>query len=248
MPAIQKTAKKLKLFVKPEAVTHRGMKIPAKHLRFGGSNFIDDEAFLSSGEKEAERLQTNFGLSRNMALLDLGCGPGRLPIGIISKIGEIRAYRGVDVSKTPVEWCNKHIGKDYPTFQFTHLDIKNERYNPSGSGSIGLPFPDSSFDIIYLYSVFSHMKTPDIEAYLNEFKRLLKPTGKVFLTAFVEDKVPEMEENPPNYKQDWKGALHCVRYEKNFFKKMIKGHGFNVDKLDYGTETDGQSGFYISSV
>ena len=247
MPAKQ-VAKKLKSFVKSEAVTHRGMTIPAKHLRFGGSNFIDDEAFLSSGEHEAERLQSSFGLSRNMALLDLGCGPGRLPIGILRKIGEIRAYRGVDVSQTPIEWCSKYIEKEHPTFQFTHMDIKNERYNPSGSSSVGLPFPDASFDVIYLYSVFSHMKTPDIQAYLTEFKRLLKATGKVFLTAFTEDKVPEMEENPPNYKQDWKGALHCVRYEKKFFKKLLKDYGFTVDKLEYGTETDGQSGFYLSSL
>ncbi len=245
MPAKQ-IAKKLKRLVIPETVTHRGLTLPAVHLRFGGKNFLDDEAFLSSGEKEAERLQSSFGLSKNMALLDLGCGPGRLPIGIISKIGEIRAYRGVDVSETPIAWCKKHIEKQYPTFQFKRTDVKNERYNPRGSDVAALPFPDASFDIIYLYSVFSHMKTPDIKAYLSEFKRLLKPTGKVFLTAFVEEDVPEMEENPKNYKQEWKGELHCVRFEKKFFKKIIKDQGFNIDKFEYGVETDGQSGYYLS--
>jgi len=222
------------------------MVIPAKYLRFGGTNFAHDESFLSSGEDEAIRLQREFGIHKGSAVLDIGCGPGRLPIGILSKIGELRAYRGIDVSDAPIEWCKKYIEKKYPTFQFLKINAKNERYNPTGTEQIKLPFTDQAFDIIYLYSVFSHMKTPDIKAYLSEFKRLLKPTGKVFLTAFTEEFVPDMEENPPNYKTGWKGALHCVRYEKNCFNKLISDHGFKVDKYEYGVETDGQSGFYLS--
>ena len=178
--------------------------------------------------------------------MDIGCGPGRLPIGIISRIGELRAYRGIDVSGTPIEWCKKYIGEKYPTFQFIHINAKNERYNPDGSPLERLPFPDKAFDIIYLYSVFSHMKPPDIKYYLSEFRRLLKPIGHIFLTAFVEKNVPEMEENPPDYKQQWKGALHCVRYEKKFFEKMLRDHGFKIEKHAYGAETDGQSGYYLS--
>jgi len=245
---VKKAAKKLRGIVRCETATHRGVTIPAKFLRSGGDNFADDEAFLSSGEKEAERLQQEFGLRKTMAVLDIGCGPGRLPIGILSTIGEIAAYRGVDVSETPIAWCNKHIENLYPTFQFTHLNVKNERYNPEGKEAISLPFQDGSFDIIYLYSVFSHMKTPDIKAYLSEFKRLLKSTGHVFLTAFIEKSVTEMEENPEGYKQTWKGALHCVRYEKGFFERLLAEHGFAIEKFHHGTEADGQSSLVLSAV
>ncbi|MFH1671004.1 MAG: class I SAM-dependent methyltransferase [Patescibacteria group bacterium] len=242
---IKNVARRLKRLVRSDVTKHRGVTIPAKHLRYGGSHFIDNEDFLHSGEREAMRLQGEFGLRKGSALLEIGCGPGRLSIGILNTIGELRAYRGVDVSKVAIDWCKKHIEQKYPTFQFFHADFKNDRYNPEGTKAIVLPFPDQAFDIIYLYSVFSHMKTPDIRAYLNEFKRLLKPTGSIFLTAFIEENVPEMEENPADYKQDWKGALHCVRYDKAHFEKLVGEFGFAIEKYKQGVETDGQSSLIL---
>jgi len=49
------------------------------------------------------------------------------------------------------------------------IDVENTRYNPEGekfSEKFKLPFDDHSFDIIYLYSVFSHMTDQDIIIYL----------------------------------------------------------------------------------
>ena len=109
-----------------------------------------------------------------------------------------------------------------------------------------LPFNNREFDIIYLYSIFSHMTTEDVTAYLNEFKRLLAPSGKIFLTAFIEQNVQPMTINPPDYRRNWQGPLHCVRYDKNFFISLLGENGFKIDRFDYEKETDGQSGLYIS--
>ena len=131
-----------------------------------------------------------------------------------------------------------------PHFQFLHIDVLNERYNKDGTVSqeeMKLPYEDSSFDIIYLYSVFSHLLQRDIEAYLKEFIRLLRPKGSLFLTAFVEDNVPEVEENPSDYQRGCKGRLHCMRYERSFFDRMVQSHGFAIDHFVHGKETDGQS-------
>ncbi|MBU0766742.1 class I SAM-dependent methyltransferase [Patescibacteria group bacterium] len=243
--SLKSAARRLKKLIRSDVVKHRGVTIPAKHLRLGGSHFLDDESFLHSGEREAMRLQGEFGLRRGSALLEISCGHGRLPIGILNTIGELRAYRGVDMSNVAVDWCKKNIEQKYPTFQFFHLNIKNDRYNPNGTESIKLPFPDQAFDVIYLYSVFSHMKTPDIRTYLTEFKRLLKSTGNIFLTAFIEENVPEMEENPSNYNQKWKGPLHCIRYNKTYFERLIGEFGFKIEKFKHGVETDGQSAIIL---
>jgi hypothetical protein len=90
------------------------------------------------------------------------------------------------------------------------------------------------------------MKIDNIKLYLNEFRRLLEPSGKIFLTAFVEENVPDMEINPPNYKMTWSGPLHCVRYNKEFFESIFLNYNFNIDKFEYGNETNGQSAFYLS--
>jgi len=174
---------------------------------------------------------------------------GRLPIGILNQIGDIKKYYGIDVSARALEWFQHYINHRHPTFQFKHIDIESQRYNPHGKkidNKFSLPFNDREFDILYLYSVFSHMTIEDIKFYLNEFRRLIEPSGKIFLTAFIEENVPDMEINPPDYKMTWSGPLHCVRYNKEFFESILKNYNFKIDNFEYANETNGQSAFYIS--
>jgi len=112
--------------------------------------------------------------------------------------------------------------------------------------SFRLPYENASFELVYLYSVFSHMMPKDVEVYLAEFYRLLTTTGQVFLTGFVENNVPDVVENPQGYRREWMGDLHCVRYEKGYFESLIRKTGFEIRAFDYGQETDGQSAFYLS--
>lgn len=232
-------------------VKYNNVILPAKHLRFCGSKFNDNKYFFSSAIAEADRLKNSFKLNINSRVLDVGCGVGRLPIGILNTIGDIKNYYGIDVSARAIEWCQRFINRWHPTFQFKHIDIENQRYNPHGmkiDNNFSLPFDDKEFDIVYLYSVFSHMSLDDIILYLKEFRRLLMPSGKIFLTAFIEKNVPDMEINPSNYKMTWSGPLHCVRYNKEFFESILKTHNFKIDKFEYGNETNGQSAFYISLI
>lgn len=223
--------------------------LPAKHLRFGGREFKNDDFFLASAQKEAQRLVRRCGLSAESAVLDVGCGVGRLPIGILDQVGGIRAYRGVDIQSKSIQWCKRRIERVHPSFQFRLVDVQNRCYNPKGSPldcSFRLPFDDSSFDIIYLYSVFSHMMLDEVRVYLGEFRRLLRSDGKVFLTAFLEEGVPDVMENPPNYKMTWSGPLHCVRFNMNFFTGLAHEAGLRVSDFEHGQETDGQSAVYLS--
>jgi SAM-dependent methyltransferase len=234
--------------VLPDTVFYNNMPLPAKHLRFCGSKFTSDKYFLSSAQMEADRLVEFFDLSEKSRVLDVGCGVGRLPIGILSRIGEIQYYCGVDVSEKSIQWCQRNIKSKHPNYDFIYLDVKNPRYNPQGKNldkDFQLQFEDKEFDIIYLYSVFSHMTTDDVIVYLKEFHRLLSPTGKIFLTAFIEDDVPDMVINPDNYKKQWKGLLHCVRYNKLFFQSLLIDNGFKIDRFDFEKEEDEQSGFYL---
>jgi ubiquinone/menaquinone biosynthesis C-methylase UbiE len=124
------------------------------------------------------------------------------------------------------------------------MDVRNARYNPEGlvdATHVRLPVADASIDVVYLYSVFSHMGVPDVRAYLREFRRIIKPGGGLFLTAFLERDVPDATVNPPDYRAAWHGALHCVRFERGFFERLLQEHGFSVSGVTYATETDGQS-------
>lgn len=225
--------------------------IPAKHLRLCGQAFKDDEYFIRSARAEATRLKEHLGLSIESSLLDIGCGYARLPIGILKEIGEIKLYQGVDVDKQSIQWCRKHLEKTHSNFKFFHLDVKNLRYNPKGNNltsDFKFPFDNQSFNIIYLYSVFTHMVADDIKIYLSEFRRILSPKGKIFLTAFLEENVPDMSINPEGYRRDiWSSALLCVRYNKEYFGALLDEHGLKIDTFEYEKETNESSGIYISA-
>jgi SAM-dependent methyltransferase len=248
MTSLKSLARPLHRLLKKDALEVDGSTIPIADMRFGGAHFKNNTDFLQTAEMEAKRLVENCGITEEGAVLDIGCGTGRLAIGLLRTLGDAVQYRGVDVSEPAIAWCRRYIEKQHPNYRFIHINIENERYNPHGKRidtTFHLPLADATFDAIYLYSVFSHMELQDVKMYLNEFRRLLKPTGTIFLTTFVEENVPEFEVNPKDYRTDWQGALHCVRFEKNFFQKLVEEHGLVMKNFEYEKETDGQSGIYL---
>lgn len=235
--------------LRKKSVSYGNFTLPPKHFRYCGNQFKDNDFYFSSACKEAERLEKHCGLSVNSHVLDVGCGPGRLAIGILGHLGTVKQYTGVDVDKKSIDWCQKFISAKNPEFQFIHLDVMNLRYNPTGKNlgeGFKLPLQSGEFDVINLYSVFSHMTEEDVRLYLKELHRVLKPSGKIFLTAFLEENVENFTVNPRETEVEWEGPLHCVRFEKGYFSKLLDESGFGIDRFVHGKETHGQSALYIS--
>jgi SAM-dependent methyltransferase len=240
--------KRLSVLLGLDAVRYGEHTLPAAHLRLCGIEFRDDARFFQSACTEADRLIEHLGLGVGSALLDIGCGFGRLAIGVLDRIREPEQYCGVDVSEAAVAWCNRRIARTHPAFRFVRLDVKNERYNPRGkqvASTFRLPFGDGAFDIGYAYSVFSHMELTDVEWYLVELRRVLRAGGGAFVTLFVADNVPDVTLNPADGDKEWRGPLHCVRYGRAFIESRMRDAGFTLEQVTMGTETDGQSGYYL---
>ncbi|MDG5813847.1 class I SAM-dependent methyltransferase [Chitinispirillales bacterium ANBcel5] len=240
-------SKTKRLISKSDHITVSGSVIPSPDRRWCGPEFKNDEYYLKSSENEARRLVEVLGCSENSKVLDVGCGQGRLPIGLLRIMSNLH-YTGMDVNQKAIDWCNRYIAKSHPTFLFKHLDIYNERYNKQGKKTdegYKLDTEDKSVDIVYLYSVFSHLEENDMRAYLSNFARVLKRDGKVFFTTFVEKDVPDITINPPDYRLKISGPLHIVRYNKDYLFSIVEEYGFSIIKFDHGLETDGQSGIYL---
>jgi ubiquinone/menaquinone biosynthesis C-methylase UbiE len=230
-------------------VHHAGVALPPPELRAGGEHFQDDDAFWTSGKAEADRLRQRFGLARTTSMLEVGCGAGRLAIGLRAEVGPMERYVGIDVSPEVIRWCRQYIERDVPTMRFVQMDTQNSRYRPDGralSKDDRLPVASQSIDVVYLYSVFSHMRADDVRWYLHEFRRVLAPSGAVFLTAFIEDDVERESVNPAGYgSRQWQGPLHCVRFSRMYFEQLVREAGLQFDEVEHGTETDGQSAIYL---
>ena len=214
--------------------------LPPGKYRMGGEHFKDDAAFIRTAVRDVKRLERTCGLTTQSRLLDWGCGAGRLAVGVRERLGRVAEYHGVDIQPELVEWAQANLAG--PGYRFSLLDVTNERYNPDGSPERTIGAEPSSVDVLYAYSVFSHMNDEDTPAYLRLIREALVPTGRAFVTCFVEEGVPGWEENPAGYGPlEWKGRLHCTRFSREHFEAHVAAAGLAVDRFVYGRETDGQS-------
>jgi ubiquinone/menaquinone biosynthesis C-methylase UbiE len=119
------------------------------------------------GLQEAEVVE-HAGLRNGHALLDLGCGSGRLAWALGQRM--TIDYCGVDIVKALLRYAKKRSPGNY---RF----ILNR--------SLSLPLPDASFDMATAFSVFTHLLHHESYIYLEEFHRLVRPGGAV-LFSFLE--------------------------------------------------------------
>jgi SAM-dependent methyltransferase len=222
-----------------------GLRLPPFTLRAGGQHFRKNADFLASAAREVGVLVDVGALGPDTRVLDVGCGAGRLAFGLIARFGDEVSYRGVDVMPQPIDWCKRHISTSHPGYAFLRIDVSNDRYNPNGTlaaSTTRLPFESAEFDLVYAYSVLSHMDGVDVAAYLREFRRVMSPGGRAVVTAFVESGVDDEVVNPPGYGPiTWSGELHCVRFSVQRFEEFVREAGLLIERLDHRTETEGQS-------
>lgn len=130
------------------------------------------------------------GLDSNSAVLDIGCGSGRIAIPLTQYLDRTAKYTGFDIVPAAVEWCAAEITAQYPNFEFNVADIRNSFYNPDGpvgADEYRFPHDTETFDFVFLTSVFTHMLPAEVEHYLSEIQRVLKPGGRCLATFFLEN-------------------------------------------------------------
>lgn len=159
----------------------RDWSTPPRRLMFVGGG-----DFSKIGERYLNFFVDVCGLKPDDSVLDAGCGVGRLAIPLTRYLSPPGAYRGFDVVKPGIEWCSQAITPRFPHFQFEWANLYNKTYNPQGTmtaADFRFPYEDQQFDFIFLTSVFTHMLPGDVDHYLAEIARVLRP-GKFCLTTY----------------------------------------------------------------
>ena len=124
------------------------------------------EAIIGSYLRRTAEVCAAFLLPRldpDAAVLDVGCGPGTITVGLARRAG---AAVGVDLSAEMVD-AARRLAAD--------SDIDNATFEVGSA--YDLPWDDNSFDVVYAHQVMQHLSDP-VRA-LREARRVLRPGGLV---------------------------------------------------------------------
>lgn len=109
-----------------------------------------------------------------MTVLEVGPGNGRYTIETARRVGSTGKVLAIDIEPKMIERVNRRA----QVKGITNLEAKV-------ADVYDLPFDDGTFDAIYLIAVISEI--PDPDRALNEFYRLLKPSGTLAFSELLTD-------------------------------------------------------------
>ena len=167
-----------------------------------------------------------YNFEKNLKVLDCGCADGRNSEYLINEGYEVT---GVDFSQTVIERTQKRL----PKGKFLTGDIRKLDKIES-----------NSFDILIDAGAL-HVNFPkDIISIIEEYHRILKPSGKMFIRVFNKD-----DDTPnPIFPVNEEGTMPVFGYSESTFINRIKDY-FNVEykKYDpvYGMHGQGCNYYYL---
>jgi SAM-dependent methyltransferase len=121
-----------------------------------------------------------------MELLDVGCGPGSITVGLAEAVAPGLVV-GVDLQAAQIEQARALAAE---------RGVNNLRFEVADI--FRLPFADASFDVVFANAVLLHLHDP--LAALREMRRVLRPSGVVgvrnpdFGTTIISPLTPLMDQ------------------------------------------------------
>lgn len=202
---------------------------------------------LENAEKDLSKLIKSTNMEPDWKILDVGCGFGRMSFPMLNYLNKDGGYDGIDVVPLGIDWCNENVTPKYPNFNFKRADIYNKLYNSTGkykASEYKFPYENNSFDLVYLLSLFPHMRWDDVENYLSEISRVLKNNGKCFAAFFLlNEEAFQLKKPDFDFEYDF-GQFRSVsktnpetiiaHHEKDIFTLYAK-HNLQINQVYYGT-------------
>jgi SAM-dependent methyltransferase len=129
------------------------------------NSFYEDEAVVGSSVIN-HRSKVALGMAKKLnvrKILDVGCGDGEVSQQLAQVTGA--HVTCVDVSETAIQACRAR------GLEARRLDI----------GEARLPFPDASFELVFMTEVIEHLVRPDRA--MEDVRRVLTPDGHLILST-----------------------------------------------------------------
>jgi|SRR5581483_5024337 len=149
------------------------LPLPPAQLRVRVAGTADAAWFLEGGRLAEETLRgalerAGTRLEDMASILDFGCGCGRVLRRLADLPGELH---GSDFYGPAVEWCRENL--PFATF------VQNGLEPP-------LPFEGGELELVYAFSVLTHLPVGLQHAWMAELSRVLRPGGYLLVSTHGE--------------------------------------------------------------
>jgi ubiquinone/menaquinone biosynthesis C-methylase UbiE len=160
-------------------------------------------------------------LSPGLTVLDAGCGPGTITLGIARTVAP-GAVIGIDVEDSQFENARERATAEGLNVEFRKASVYE------------LPFEDRAFDAVFSHALLEHLAEPT--AALIELRRVLKPGGWIGVRAgdmggILLDAASEI---PAQALAGYIAAQQKDSKDPNVGRKLsrlLRGAGFTVQKM-----------------
>lgn len=153
-------------------------------------------------------------------LLDAGCGHGR-DSKFFNQIG--LSVVGVDISEGLID-----IARERSEAKFKVMGLRD------------LNFPDESFDSVWASASVFFMSPEDMQTAIDEFSRVLRPGGRLFITFKLGD--------GRFLKEKWGSEVEEWHISREKGRKMLEDSGFKILEQDPNRSENGNDFINFSSV
>jgi SAM-dependent methyltransferase len=165
-------------------------------------------------------------------VLDVGCGV-RFTQTIVNRGLAVRSYVGIEVSGPIVDFLRREVEPFDTRFRFVHWDVHHAVFNDGATKRLedeaALPV-DGSFDLIWLFSVFTHLDATDARTMLRLARRRVRPEGTLLFTAFIDPDLDGVESRGSSH------PLHMVFYGRRTMEALIRETGWRLQGFYAGGE------------
>jgi len=189
------------------------------------------ETFVSQGDGHVSVLRYH-GLADGMSIYDLGCGCGRTAQSLHRQ-----------------GWQGRYTGADIVAELLDELRLRCPGYETILNVTPTIVAPDASLDIVFHWSVFTHLYPGEAYLYTLDAFRALKPGGKMIFSFL------EMEER--EHDRIWDGVLAQLRkgspadhldafLHRDWIRRFARDAGFAEARFTDGTDATHHPAFWQS--